>query len=129
LIISLWLLGSACGPKPPNIPVCKDLKQRLVSVSTGHLILSANPVCFKEIGEVECGRCTYIVSGKIFFIGEQKKNEFGGKPWSQIRRESILIPSKESYAPLAAYLINSCKKMGCSDEVTRFKVKIDSLDE
>lgn len=95
---------------------------------TGHLLLSPSPTCKKEIGEVECGRCTYIVSGKVFFVGEAVKTHFNGKPWSQLRKESILVPAKESYAPLATYMINSCKALNCSDDVTRFKVKIDDVN-
>lgn len=82
----------------------------------------------KEIGEVECGHCTYIVSGKEIFVGENQKTFLNGKPWSQLKIESILVPAQESYAPLSSYIINSCKKMNCSDDVTRFKIKVDTLN-
>jgi hypothetical protein len=127
IILSLSLTN--CTPKPPDVPVCEHLKQRLTTDPvTGHLILKASPVCMKEIGEVECGHCTYIVSGKEIYIGENEKFHLNKKPWSQLREESILMPAEESYAPVATYIINSCKKMNCSDDVTRFKVKLDSLN-
>lgn len=50
------------------------------------------------------------------------------KPWSQVEAESILLPAEESGAPLETYIIDACKKMKCSDQVTPFKVKLDSLN-
>lgn len=81
----------------------------------------------EKINEPECGHCVRIVSGEEFFVGESPDHWFNKKPWSLLRRQSVLLPAEESYAPLAAYVINSCKKMGCSHEVTRFKVKLDAL--
>lgn len=81
-----------------------------------------------KIGEPECGHGTYIMSGKEIFVGESPKTFFNKKPWSQLRRESILVPAVESYSPVSKYIINSCEKMGCNDQVQRFKVKLDSLN-
>lgn len=121
---------TSCTPKPPDVPVCKHLAQRLATDPvSGHLLLRPSPTCKREIGEVECGRCTFIVSGKTFFVGEAVKTHFNGKPWSQLRRESILVPAVESYAPITAYMINSCKSLNCSDDVTKFKVKIDEVKD
>lgn len=82
----------------------------------------------KEIGEVECGHCTYIISGKEIYVGENEKTHLNKKPWSKIKAAAIYVPAVESYAPLSTYIINSCKKMNCSDDVTRFKIKLDSLN-
>lgn len=79
----------------------------------------------EKINEPECGHCTRIVSGIEFYVGEKKL--FNEKPWSQLKMESVYVPSKESYAPLAAYMINACKKMRCQDEVTRFRTKLDPI--
>lgn len=126
--ISLGLLGSACAT-PPNVPACEHLGQRLSNDPlTGHLILSPSPTCMKQIKEVECGHCVYIVNGKEIFVGEGKDHQLNGKPWSLLRQQSILLPSEESYTPLASYIINACKEMDCSDEVTRFQVKLNSLN-
>ncbi len=95
---------------------------------TGHLLLTPSPTCLKQVGEPECGHCTYIVSGKEIYVGEAEKYQLNKKPWSQIQNEGIILPAVESYAPLATYIINSCKKMNCQDDVTRFKVKLDSLN-
>lgn len=128
LIISFALLLNACAPKPPDVPVCEKLVQRLATdPKTQHLMLTASPTCMKQIQEPECGHCTYIVSGKEIFVGENKKTWLNNKPWSQIQKESILVPAQESYAPLSSYLINSCEKMNCDKDVQRFKVKLDSL--
>lgn len=82
----------------------------------------------KEVGESECGHCSYTMEKKSIFVGEKEKYHFNGKPWSQLRRESILVPAQESYAPMITYMINACKKMNCDDEVNKFRVKLDSLD-
>lgn len=127
-ILSFALLAN-CAPKPPDVPVCEKLTQRLAKdPETDHLILRPSPTCMKKIGEAECGHCTYIVSGKEIFVGEDKKYHLNGKPWSQITRESIVVPAVESYAPLAEYVINACKKMKCDKDVERFKLKVDSLN-
>lgn len=126
--IALFACLTSCVPKPPNVPVCKHLNQRIgTNIKTGHLVLIPSPTCMNNIKEPECGYCTYILNEKSFFVGEKKENHFNGKPWSQLKAESILVPAKESYAPLSAYIINSCKQMNCNDDVTKFKVKLDFL--
>lgn len=81
----------------------------------------------EKIKEPECGRGVSIVKGEEIFIGELDGHLFNGKKWSEIRSESIYIPAKESYSPLAAYIIDQCKAANCEDDVDRFKVKLDSL--
>ncbi len=128
LSIILFASLTNCTEKPPDVPVCENLPQRLSKDSkTDHLMLVPSPTCMKEIGEVECGHCTFIVSGKEIYVGEEKEHLFNDKPWSQLKLESIYVPAKESYAKIAAYMINSCKRANCSAEVTKFKVKIDGL--
>lgn len=124
-----WSLISGCTPKPPDVPACEHMASHLaVDGSTGHMVWAPSPTCMKQIGEPECGHCVWIVSGKEAFIGEQKGHWLNGKTWSKIRSQSAYLPAAESYAPLATYIIDSCKKMGCSDDVTKFKVKLDSLN-
>lgn len=114
---------------PPDVYVFEPLEQRITSdPKTGHTLLTPSPTCVKEIGEFECGHGVAIVSGKSIFVGDKEENYFEGKPWSMLRDESILVPAQESYAPLATYLINTCAKYKCSDEINRFKVKIDSFE-
>lgn len=124
---SLLLLNS-CAPKPPNVPACEHLGQHLSSDPiSGHLLLTPSPTCLHSVGEPECGHCVLIVTGEEFFIGENSPYLLNGKPWSKIRGEAVYLPAVESYAPLSAYIIDACKKMKCSDDVTRFKVKLDFL--
>lgn len=128
LSIVLLICLISCTPKPPDVPICENLQQHLsLDPTNGHLILKPSPTCIKEIGEIECGHCTYIVTGKEIYLGETKEHQLNNKPWSQIKAESVLVPSEEAYAPLATYMINACKKMNCNDDLTRFKVKIESL--
>lgn len=127
---SLALLISACTPNPPDVAVFENLIARVsTDPVTQHIILKPDPVCQKEIGEPECLHGVYIISKKQIFVGEKKEHWFMGKPRSQIIRESIYVPAKESYAPLAQYIINSCEKMKCNDQVDRFKVQLDELGQ
>lgn len=89
----------------PDIPVCEDLTPVTKRVpDTGHIIMRMSPACTEHIGEPACGHCTYIVSGREIFIGEKIEHRFNGRPWSEVRGESVILPAVESYAPLAAYL-------------------------
>lgn len=160
------ILLTACT-KPPDVPVCEQLSQRIATDGvTGHELLTPSPTCILQLGEAECGHCVWIVSGMERFIGEEKKDialqilsdtgkkDPGGKAilawitqtdssgktvmvsswlngtksWSKLKEESAYLPAVESYAPLSTYIINSCNKMHCSDQVDRFKVKLDSLN-
>lgn len=126
-LTALVVLLAACTPKPPDVPVCEHLDRVLVvDPATGHQMLDASPACLEKIGEPVCGHCVYIVSGKEIFVGEDPKNFFEGMAWSEIRDSSVQVPAK-SYADLAAYIINACKKTGCSEDVTRFRVRIGKL--
>lgn len=128
LLGALLFLTNNCAPKPPDVPVCEYLTQHLsTDPGSGHLILTPSPTCLKQIGENECGHCVTIVSGAEIFIGEKEGHLLNGKPWSQIRRQAVYLPAEESYAPLETYIINACEKMNCSKDVTKFKVKLDSL--
>lgn len=82
----------------------------------------------KQIGELSCGHCTYIMSGKEIYLGEGKDHQLNGKPWSQVQSESILLPAQESAAPLFTYTINACKQMSCSSDVDAFRIKLNSLN-
>lgn len=115
-----------CSPTPPDVPVCENLTQYLSNDDFGHIVLVANPICEQQIKEAECGHCVNILSGKESFIGESVSHQLYGKPWSKVRKESIFVPP-ESYASLATYIINSCKKAGCNSEVDKFKIKLNSL--
>lgn len=129
MLLLLLLPLVSCAVVPPDVPVFENLTQHLgTDPVSGHLILKPSPVCLKEIGEFECGHGVFIMSKKQIFVGEKKAYWFHGKAWSQLKKESILMPAEESYAPLATYIINSCKKMNCDDQVTRFKVKLDELN-
>ncbi len=128
LLILLSYLAISCTVKPPDVFVFESLDQHLSRDQiTQHLLLMPSPACIKAISEVECGHGTSIVSGTEVYIGEESTHLFNGKKWSELKSESIYVPAVESYAPISEYIINSCKKMNCSNDVTRFKVKIDKL--
>ncbi|MFI5342859.1 MAG: hypothetical protein ACHQUC_01425 [Chlamydiales bacterium] len=81
----------------------------------------------KQISESECGHGVFIVSGKEVFVGEAQATFFNNKPWSLLRKQSILVPAEESYSPISAYMINSCEKSKCDPNLMKFKIKIDSV--
>lgn len=126
------LLTSVLGcatPQPPDVPVFENLASHLgADPLTGHTVLRPSPACLAVIQESECGHGVYIMSGKQVYVGELPAHLLNGKKWSELRRQSVYVPAKESYAPISTYIINSCEKMGCNDQVTRFKVKLDSLN-
>lgn len=142
-VISFCLLTS-CTPQPPDIFVFEPLTQRVATNPVnGHLELHPSPLCMEKIKEVECGHGVSVMTGREVFIGENPENMFDGldadpvtkkifkvkKPWSKLRPQSMIIPALESYAPLSVYMINACKKMNCNDQVDRFRVKLNSLNE
>lgn len=116
----------SCTPNVPDVAACEHMEQQLtIDPITKHVLLRPSPTCMKNIKEIECGHCVTIVSKKEFFVGEADKYHYNEKPWSQIRRESALLPAEESYGPLSTYIINACKKMNCNDQVNRYKVKLN----
>lgn len=125
-VTSLWFLTNCTTV--PDVPVFEHFSQRLANDPvTDHIMLLPSPECMEQIGEFECGHGIYIISGKEIFVGEKKEHWFHGKPWSQLKRESIILPAEESYAPLSEYIINSCAKLNCNDQVNRFRVRFDEL--
>lgn len=126
-IILLWSLTS-CATKPPDIFVFEKLEQHLsLDAQTGHLILKPSPACMTAINEPECGHGVSIVTGRQIFIGEIAPNIFNGQKWSELQEVSVILPAKESYAPLATYIINSCKQANCNTAIDAFRIKLDSL--
>lgn len=122
------LLQTNCATQPPDVAVFEPYTQRLTTDPlTDHMILLPSPLCMEQIGEFECGHGVYIISQKEVWVGEQEKHWFHGKPWSQLKRESIFVPAIESYAPLSEYIINSCEQNHCNDQVARFRVAPDQL--
>lgn len=127
LSISLWLLGS-CALTPPDVYVFEPLDQFVgIDDATGHLVVKASPTCWEKIQELYCGHGVAIMTGDQIFIGNEEKHFFNGKSWDTLRNQSVLVPAVESYAPIATYIINSCKKLNCSKDVTKFQVKLDEL--
>lgn len=84
-------LASCQTPGLPDFPVC-------------HVLVAPSPACERAVGEESCGYCIYYRSGRELFVGEGSGHQLGGKPWSQIRAESVLLPAAEGFAPLSAYL-------------------------
>ncbi len=125
---SSWFLISGCTPKPPDVFVFEYLAQHLsTDPTTQHLILTPSPTCIEKISEPECGHGVSVVLGAEVFVGEAKEHWFKGKPWSQLKQEAVYCPAEECYAPLSQYIINSCEKMHCNDQVAKFKIKLDAL--
>ena len=120
------LLQTSCDKAPPDVPACEHFNETIENDPvTGHTLLKPAPICMEEIKEPRCGHCIWIVSKKVQYVGEKKETWLNGKPWSQLRDESVLLPAEESYGPVSAHMINQCKKLNCSDEVDRFKIKLN----
>jgi hypothetical protein len=120
---------NGCATAPPDVFVFERLSERLyVDPVTKDEMYAPSPTCMAQIAETSCGHGVSVISGKEIFIGNGPTHLFDKKTWDQIQMESILLPAVESYAPLATYMINACKKMNCSSQVDQFKIKLDSLN-
>lgn len=107
----------------PDVYVFEHLAQRVTTDPvSGHMVLKPSPTCMKQIKEAECGHGVSIITRKQIFVGEDKAHWYDGKPWSQLRRESVYLPAQESYAPLSKALINFCAQSDCNDDVDKFRV-------
>ena len=129
LLVVLSNLLTSCAVQPPDVVILTELNEHIgIDPITGHTILRPSPTCFEKIQELNCLYGVYTMSGKEVFIGNNPVNYFNGKSATQIKEESILMPAVESYSPMVTYIINSCKALNCNSDVTKFKVKIDSLN-
>lgn len=126
--LSGFLISCNTLPAPPDVYAFEHLNSRTYTDDNGKIMFKPSPTCMEKIGEVECGHGVSIVTGNQIYVGENEPNLFNKKPWSQVRAESIYLPAEESYAPISVYIINNCIKFKCSDAVTRFKVKVDTVD-
>lgn len=126
-ILLCWgISGCASIPPPPDIFVFESMDQHLATDPvSGHLVLTPSPTCMAQIGEMSCGHGVSIMTGQELFVGETRL--YKSKPWSQLKAESVFLPAVESYAPLATYLINTCKRFSCSAQLDAFRVKLNSL--
>lgn len=86
--------------------------------------MAPSPTCMKQIGEAECGYCIYTITGEDLYIGESAGHMLNGKPWSQVKAESVMLPAEESYAPLVTYLAYACQQFACREVVTRADKKL-----
>lgn len=128
LLVALFALLINCSVQPPNIYIFEEMNEHMgIDPITGHTILRPSPTCYTKIQELSCLHGVATMTGDEIFIGELPEHFFNGKPASQIKEESILMPADESYSPMVTYIINSCKALNCNSDVTRFKVKIESL--
>lgn len=128
---SLLILLSSCT-RPPDVPACRPLTQRVVEHRDEFGIpvrsFEANPMCVKQIGEPACGYCVWTISSKVQYVGENPKWHLFKKPWSKILSEMVLMPS-ESYAQMKSYIIKNCKKHNdCNQDIDKWRIKLDSLD-
>lgn len=129
ILSCLAISGCASIPPPPDIYVFESLEQHLsTDAATQHLIMTPSPTCLAQIGEAECGHGVAIMSGKEIFVGEALAHHFKDKPWSKLKEESVFLPAVESYAPLATYLINTCRKFGCNSQLNAFRIKLNALN-
>lgn len=127
-LLLLSLLSLLSCTNPPDVPVFEDLGTHMgKNPVNGHIEIRPSPTCEKQIQEPACGHGVFTMSQKQIYVGEKKEHWFNGKPWSQLKAESVYLPAKESYAPMASYIINMCAKNNCSQDVDRFKVRLDEL--
>lgn len=129
ILCSLGIEGCATLSPPPDIFVFERLDQHLaVDPISGHEILTPSPACMAQIQEFSCGHGVAIMSGTEIYVGDLPAHQWKGKTWTSLKDESVHFPAVESYAPLATYLINSCKRFNCNASLDAFRVKLNSLN-
>ncbi len=134
LLISSAIILSSCRSLPDVPLACRPLDARHEYIKDDFGItvdhMTPNPVCMAEIGEPQCGYCTWTISDKEKYVGEAEATHLYEKPWSQIRDESILSPS-EAFAAVKAWVVKMCYDnpdvAGCA-EVAKWRVKLDAGD-
>ena len=131
LSVSFVFLVS-CSVKPPDGPICRELKviiEKKDVPNIGPIVWERpNPLCMEKISESTCGYCVWTVSNKVQFVGDKPETYLYKKSWSQIKTEAVVVPS-EFYADVKGAFINMCKKYKeCSDEIARWRIKLDSID-
>lgn len=127
--LSLSAIDCATLPPPPDIYAFERLDTHLsVDPVTGHQMLSPSPACMKQIQEMACGHGVAIMSGTEIYVGDLPAHMWKGKTWTQLKQESVHLPAVESYAPLATYMIDSCKRFNCNTQLDAFRIKINSLN-
>lgn len=113
----------SCAIRPPDAMAFHELNAELdYDPITDHLLKKPSPACEKAIQEPSCGYGVSMLTGQTVFVGNSKGHEWNGKTWDQIKAQSVLLPAQESFAPIADYIVNSCEKMHCNEEVDRFRV-------
>ena len=130
LLISSLVCLSSCK-NLPDVPWCRPLnaKRWVVTDAFGIEIkhVRANPVCMKEIQEIECGYCKWTLSERSQYVGDGPSTHLYGKPWSQLREEAVYVPS-EAAAEVKSKIVSQCKRTNCDRIVPRWRVKLDSFD-
>ena len=123
-LLTVWLsTQSSCAVMPPDIFACKSLDPVVINGET-----MPSPTCKRGIGEARCGYCTYTISEKSFIVGNEPQNHYDGRSWDQMVDRAVILPAKESYAPLKAYIINSCKASNCDALISGWRFKLEELD-
>ncbi len=95
-----------------------------------------SPTCMDKLSEPECGFCQHLISNNPSYIGTHfifehghiRALKSGEKNWPQLRAHAVVLPAKESFAPLKAYAVSVCKSMNCDKTISDWKIKLDSLD-
>lgn len=142
LILLISLSSTGCKMYPTiktdvaDVPICRVLHTKTETKDVPNIgkvsIQRPNPKCMKEIGEPFCGYCVWTVSDKFQYVGNEWNHllQLGKKKKTinTVIEEAGIIPA-ESTAAIKASVIIICKNTGaCSQEVDRWRVKLDSLD-
>lgn len=85
-----------------------------------------NPVCMKNIKEPTCGRCTWTIDDKVQYVGNNESNYLDGQSWLDIQLTGVIFPA-QSVAKVKGYIVNQCKKTNCNDNISKWRVKINSF--
>lgn len=137
----LLLVSGLCScAKPPDIPGCTGFPSPTwFVVKTQFLkMCSDDPVCKADLPKYslfferatvpsEEGICRRVISGKL----EQVKP--GGKlydmEWKDLVEKSIILPAKQSWAPLKTFIQDQCHQNKNCGEVGNWERTVQAFDE
>lgn len=131
VILFVFLL-SGCEIRPPDGPVCRELKPIVIETPDAFGVITKlirpNPVCAQKIRESTCGECVWTVSDRVQFVGENNQHWLDGDPWSVVKSRALLMPPK-TQAKQKKFVLDICKKYpsNCDSAIPRWRVKVDQI--
>lgn len=137
LFASFGILVSCAAP--PDIPGCTAFPSKDYFVMRDMFIklCGDDPACRTHVADwkkhfaewtvpSDSGVCLNLVSGKQTAV--DPGHSFNGKTWPDLVLKSVMLPAKESVAPLKTYIQDQCHQTKKCGSVGNWETTIKELD-